>query len=247
MLQKGRLLRLRLENLVDETCESRADERSNDKEPEVAPCAPTISVGEESLAERARRIDARVGERDGDEVDERERETDGETSELTCPTSLVGRTEDDDEENESEESLGKEGADDTNCLISSTCRSHKIGTVAVGSEDTGIPSLDGRADGEEERSRKGSPDELSHPIGEHLTGGHATIDEYAKRDSRIKVRARDMANAIGHRNNGETERESDAKETYAAKESCSATAEDEPERADELGNHLSRQSHDECD
>ena len=112
-------------------------------------------------------------------MDEREAETDGQASELAS-TTFVSSTEDDDEEDEREESLGEERAHEPYGLIACTGSGGEVGTVAIGGEDTRIPSVDGRANNIESRGGERRAKELRSPIGDHLTEGHAAIDKHAK-------------------------------------------------------------------
>ena len=126
--------------LICHTCKGGTHHGGHYEEPKVAPCAPAVSLGEEALAERAGGVDTRVGQRDGDEVDERQAQSDGEAGELAI-SPLVGGSEDYEEEDESEDGLGDESPSHTDTRIISSGSRSEVGTVAIGGENSRLPAF----------------------------------------------------------------------------------------------------------
>ena len=83
----------------------RAENRRNPEEPELA---DRPSAGEERNARASRGVDGRIGHGNADEVDQRQRKTDGERRKA-CRRAFVGRAEDDDKEEHRHDDLGDRG------------------------------------------------------------------------------------------------------------------------------------------
>ena len=92
--------------------------------------------------------------------------------------------------------------------------------------------------------------DLHHHVGQHLLGGEALGGPEADGDGRVEVPARDVADGVGHREDGEAERERHAEEAEAERVARLAprevggqhggttATEDQPERAERFGDEL---------
>ncbi len=225
--------------LVGKTGEASTHKRSHDEEPHLTHSAPNaVGVGEQGDAKRTGGVDRSVGQRDADEVDEYQGKTDGQTTKLAVGVATVGDAEDDHQEHEGQQGFNEESTTSGNGLIAriGTTASLLEGfTEAVGSENTSVTSTRGFPNEEKQSTSNDAADELGSPVAKHLLQRHAAIGPNAEADGGIKVCTRNVANAVGHGYNGQTEGDGNAKETDMSKESSTATSKDQNERAEQFG------------
>ena len=162
--------------------------------------AAILGAGKDRLARRARGVDRGVGDRDRDQVDQRQPETDGDRREARrC--AAVGGAEDDDEEGRRQHDLGDER------------RHHRIAAgrqraVAVRGEaaDGGEVGF-ARNDQIEHGGGGDRADKLGDDVGDDVAPGEAAAGRKPDRHRRIEVSARDRPDGVGHRQDGPTEGE----------------------------------------
>ena len=227
------------EALVGQAGEGGTHERGDDEEPKLAAGAPAVSVAEEGLAQRAGGVDAGVGQRDADEVDEHQGETDGQAAELAVGVAVVGYAEDDHEEDEGEQSLDQEGTAHRDFQIVGVARGGgKVGAEAVGGEDTRRAQARGIPDDEQQSAGNDGTHALAEPIEEHVFQAHAAVDPHTERDSGVEVSTADVAHAVGHSNHSETKGDGHTEETDVSEQRSTAAAEHQHECTQTFGKHF---------
>ena len=171
-------------------------------------------------------------------MDEHEGETDGQAAELAVGMAAVGDAEDDHKEHEGQQAFNEE------CTAGGNGEVARVGTAAsllegfakaIGCENASGAELGGIPNAEQQSTSDDTADELGSPVAQHFLETHAAVDENAKTDSRIKVSARDVADAISHGHHGQTEGDGNAKETDMSEEGGTATSKDEDECAEQFG------------
>lgn len=226
--------------LVEQAGDGGTQQRGYDKEPQLAAGTPGGTVAENSLADGAGGVDARVGQRDAHQVDERQREADGETGGLGVAT-LVGGAQDNHQEHECQHGLGGEGTphgDVQVAALHTAAGGLEVGPVAVGGEDARGAHAGRLVDAEQHGTGDDGADNLAHPVEQHLFETHASVDPHAETHGGVEVGAAHMADAVGHGDDGETEGDSHAEEAHMAEQCGSAAAQHQDERAEAFGKHF---------
>ena len=223
--------------LVEQAGHSGTHERGHDEEPQLAAGAPGGAVAEESLADGAGGVDAGVGQRDGDQVDERQREADGQAGGLGV-AALVGGAEDHHQEDEGQHSLDGEGAPHTHVEVTLTGSSLEGLAVAVGGKDTCGTQAGGLIDAEQDGTGHDGADNLAHPVEQHIREFHAAVDPHAERDGGVEMGAAHMADAVGHSDHRQAEGDGHAEEAHMAEQRGTAAAQHQHEGTETFSKHF---------
>ena len=226
------------EALVGQAGEGGTHERGHDEEPQLAAGAPAVSVAEEGLAQRAGGVDAGVGQRDADEVDEHQGETDGQAAELAVGVAVVGDAEDDHQEDEGQYSLDGEGAPRAHIEVALTGGSLEGLAVTVGGEHACGTQMGSLVDAEQHSSGDDGADNLAHPVKEHVLERHTSVDPHTERYGWVEVGAAHMADAVGHGDDSETESDGHTEEAHMSEQRGTAAAQHENEGAEALRKHF---------
>lgn len=225
------------------TRDGSTDERGEPEQPQL-PRSP-VAV-EERDGRGAGRVDRGVRDRDGDEVDEGQAQADGQGREPHGRV-VVGHAKDDVDEKHRQQDLraqhGHEGVAAGGVLA-----------VAVGGHVAGrIEDVATAGDGPQGRAGEEATQDLGDDVARHVLPLEPLRDGHTDRHRRVEVSPRDVPQRVGHRYDCETEGESHAQETNAEvhgrpspqggggheagrEDRAPTPSEDQPERADELGN-----------
>ena len=227
------------QELVAQAGEGGTHERGDDEEPQLAAGAPAFSVAEEGLAQRTGGVDAGVGQRDADEVDEHQGETDGQAAELAVGVAVVGDAEDDYQEDEGQQGLDQEGTAAADAqVVGIAGGGGELSAVAVGGENARGTKAGGVPDAEQHSTGDDGADTLAHPVQQHVLQRHTTVDPHAERDGGIEVGAADVTHTVSHGNDSETEGNGHTEETYVSEQRGTAAAEHQHECTQTFGKHL---------
>src|SRR5574337_1220417 len=183
-----------------------ADERGDDEEPKLGDRGRIRPHPDERRTARARRVDRGAGDVDADQMDDDEAEANRKARE-TGRREGMRHAEDGHEEEECSHHLEHESRE--HVIFAEIAR-----TPAVLPEPA-RPALRlaGEDDVEHERADDRAGD-LGDPVADHLVGLHAPRDEDAEAHRRVHVTARDRADAVGHRDDGEAEGARDAEQVH---------------------------------
>ena len=184
-----------------------------------------LTTFEDGGSDGACGVDAGARVVDAYEVDEHEAQADGEASELTGALLLIGRTEDNEDEDHGEDDLSYEAAENRAAAGIGTGRG-TLGEIGVG----GYESVE-----------EGAADEGADNLEDHVHGGVLTADalgeEAAEGDGGVDVATADATDGVGHSYYGKAEGEGGAHyaggvTTTGEADGRAATHENEDGRAD---------------
>ena len=240
---------LLLEELIYDRSERSADKGSNDEDPKSAHgCAVALDESNQSGTEAAGGVDGGAGETDAEDMNEGEGQTDDETAEAAVVLLLGGNAKDCDNKDEGQDDFNEDA-----CKNTAVNARKAVGADAVdNAANSGRGPIGNAAKVEDHRKRAcacKSAEALGDDVGDEVAKAHAAADQNAERNSGVDVAAGDVADAVCHGNDGETERKRG--EDVAAAESgvtanehcCAAAHEYEHGGADELGNVLLERVH----
>ena len=145
------------EGFPDPGCEGAAHHRGEDEDPNDL---EGLSTGEDGRTDGTGRVHGGTRQVDADQVDEDQGQTDGQAGQVARAFLRVGRTQDDEDEEERGDALDKERASDTACIGD-----------AIGAETAGkVRSRNHFRDEEEHRTGDDAADELT----DFLVNGNIT-------------------------------------------------------------------------
>ena len=182
------LLFARLYNLPKACCNEGAYEGTYDEDPNVC---KSFATSKDSGTDRTGGVHACAGEVDAYQVDENQRETDGEACEVVGrAVCLVRRTKHYEHEESRQDNLDGESRAPASVAASAyaVCTKTRAGIEI-----------------EQRSTCDDGTDDLAADVAEAVLHADATSNEAAKRDGRIDVATGDAANGVGHSNYGETE------------------------------------------
>ncbi|CAD5301347.1 hypothetical protein BOSE62_70081 [Bosea sp. 62] len=172
-------------------------------------------------------------------MDQGEAEADGERRE-TGRRLAMGRAHDDEQEHHGHHHLGQEGRGQAvfaGRMLAIAVRGEALGEIETRRADRDEIEHGGGEDG---------ADDLGDDVGHHLAGREAPAGGEADRDGRVEMTAGDMADRIGHGDDGQTERERYTKQPDAdlrkarRDHGAAAAGEGQPEGTDHLCDIVSR-------
>ena len=176
-------------------------------------------------------VDGGSGDSDTDHVDHGECETDEESAELgeDALVGLVGRSEDDEDEDEGQDDLSE---DSDPCLAGSLDE--------VGSEvhvPDGFEGEVGHSHGEADDEGTGDDctDDLEDDVEGELLGVDLFVEEHCEGDRGVEVASGDLSDGHGHDHDGKAECEGGGDEVPTGEHSGSYSEEDQYEGTDQLG------------
>ena len=177
-----------LDNLPEDSCNEGAYEGTYDEDPEVSKC---VATSKDSGTDRTSGVNACAGEVDAYQVDENQRQTDGQTSEVVgSAICLVCRAKHYEHKESRQDDLSRNG----NAPASVATNTDAVSTqTGAGIEIEQSSTCD---DG---------TDDLSAHVAEAVLHADATSNEATERDCRIDVATRDTTNGVGHGNYSKTE------------------------------------------
>jgi len=176
------------EPLIDHAAEYRA---GNGRDPEQPQLLQRPTAHKERRARAARRVHRRVGDRDADQVDQREAEPDGNRCE-SRGSALVRSAHDHEEEDEREDDL-RDQARQQGILAG------RMSAIAVGGKAPCQTEARLAACDHKENAGSGNcARHLSCDVGEQFGGGEAVSGPEANRDGRVQMTARNMADGERH-------------------------------------------------
>ncbi len=230
-------------NTADDTTENRGD-------PEEPELLDGCTADEHCHGGRAGRVHGGVGHRDGDEVDEREAEADGDRGEA-CRSAAVGSAHDHEQEDGREHGFNQECAAHAGGLAAEGVHAvgERIGPAVGGECADACVSEVGLGDAVEHCRSDNTADDLGHDVGRSFLSGEAAAGNLTERDGRVQVAARNVTDGVCHGENGEAECERHAHvadtggRNAASEHGCTAAAEYKPEGADSFGNSTSSEFH----
>ena len=217
---------LRLNHLPEACCNEGTYEGTYDENPEVG---QSVATCEDSGADGTGGVNARAGEVDAYQMDENQRETDGQTCEVVgSAICLVCRAKHYQHEEGCEDNLGSE--------------SHAPASVAANTDAVCTKSRTG-IEIEQGSTGDDGADNLSAHVAEAVLHADTTCHEATQRDGRIDVATGDTSDGVGHSNYCKTEgdgcpdyRSSISSTTQA--NGCTATEECQYERTEAFSNVL---------
>lgn len=186
-----------------------------------------------------RGVDRGVGDGNADEMDEREGEPDRERGEASGRLA-VGRAHDDEQEHHGQHEFGDRGG-------GKIVFARRMFAVAIGGEAAGEAEI--RFAAGNQIKHAGCDDRADHlgdDIGRNLVRGKASARGEPHGHGGIEMAAGDVADGIGHGDDGKTESECDAEQADAdlrkssGEHGAAASCEGEPEGADCLGGIFAR-------
>ena len=215
---------LGLDRLPDDRGDDRAGQRRGDEDPEVGHGG---SLGEEGGAEAAGGVDAGAREVDAENVDQDERQTDGEAGELIV-AGLGGDAEDRQHERGGEHGLDGEAF-------------HHVAAIQRIGAEAAVPAAEVAEQG---RAGRGAG-ELGDHVADKVAEAHAAGQQHAQRDGGIDVAAGNVADGIGHGDDRQAERQRraqiggvDLRAVAAQHDGRAAAEKHEHERADKFSEIL---------
>ena len=201
-----------LQELIHDGGECSTNKRANDEDPQAYQWLEVASkAGDDRGTKAACGVDGRTGEADAQNVHEGEGETNYEASKRAMLKIGGGDAQDSHHEDEGQDDLYQQTRDGTAIDTGESVGAKATGEISDAAE---------RKDAEQEqRSREGTH-ELSHDVAHKVICVHAAGEQYGKRDGRVHMAARHVANAVGHSDDGEAKRQSGEQITATV---CSVT------------------------
>ena len=207
-------------------------QRTDDEDPEADDRRHVaLKDGDDGRTEAARGIDGRAREADAEDVHEGEGEADDQTGERTVTELGRGNTQDGEHEDEGKDDLDDEAGNEAAVDTRQTIGTHATGHV----NHLAQPKDAEQHEGTDERAY-----ELGDYVAHEVLPAEPTAHKDSQGDGRVDVAARDVADAVGHGDDGQAERQcreqvATATRGVAANEHGGTAAhEGEHERTDKL-------------
>ena len=236
----GRRRRHARDQRIDDPGEYRADDRCHPEQPELT---DRIAAHEQRGAGRAGRVHRRVGDRDRDQVDQRQAQADRDRRKAGRHAALVGGA-----HHEQEEARHHDFANErrTECVVAGRAFAEAVRREAAA--DDVEARFAGRDQVQHECAERRA-DHLRDDVRHEVACGEAAGDRQPDAHRRIQVAARNVANCECHRQHGQAEGKCDAGKADAearkggGQHGASAPAEHQPERAEYLCSETLRKIH----
>ena len=231
-------------------CNAADDATENRGDPEEPELLDGCTANEHGHSGRACRVHGGVGHRDGDEVDEREAEADGNRGKAGR-SATVGSAHDHEQEDGREHGFNQERAAHAGGLAAEGVHAvvESVGPAVGGEGADACVGEVGLGDAVEHCRSDNAADDLCHDVGRSFLSGEAAAGNLTERDGRVQVAARNVADGVCHSENGEAECERHAHvadtggRNAASKHGGTAAAKHKPECADSFGNGTSSKFH----